>query len=88
MALNTETIYLEPEDVRQLVVQFEMLMENSAIITLDTPKYVKLLNQLYRLDDQIHCDPPTGELYFRNVWDDRDKDEFHRLYKAEEDDSE
>lgn len=88
MALNTDSLYLEPEDVQQLVVQFEMLMENSAIITLDTPKYVKLLNQLYNMDDRIHCDPETGELYFRNVWDDRDKDSYHRAYNVEEVESE
>lgn len=88
MALNTESLYLEPEDVQQLVVQFELLMENSKTLTLDTPRYVKLLHKLYAMDDSIHCDPATGELYFRNCWDERDKDEYHRAFKVEEEDLE
>ncbi len=85
MALNKETLYLEPKDVQQLIVQLETLMENQEAVTIDCKRFVQLLNQLYHLDDCIHMCPEEGQYYFRNSWDDRDKDSFHRLYKVKED---
>jgi len=88
MALNRETLYLEPKDVQQLIVQLECLMENQEAITIDCKRFVKILHDLYYLDDHIHMCPTEGEYYFRNVWDDRDKDSFHRVFKVDEEDSE
>tara|TARA_B100000459_G_C8560381_1_gene193711 strand:- start:486 stop:752 length:267 start_codon:yes stop_codon:yes gene_type:complete len=84
---DTETLYLEPKDVQQLVVQLETLMENQEAVTIDCKRFVKILHDLYRLDDRIHICPDLGEYYFRSTWDDRDTESFHRVkdMPAEED---
>ena len=72
-----ESIYLTPNQVNKMIEILEQVM-NTDEFDVHCKTYVQVLSRLYDIEDRIHMDPETTELYFRSILDDRDKDMYRR----------
>jgi hypothetical protein len=80
-----ESIYLTPDQVNKMILILEQVM-NTDDFDVHCKTYVQVLSRLYDIEDRIHIDTETSELYFRSILDDRDKDNYRRPRNAPEDD--